>query len=528
MPLSPGQILNNRYRIDRLLGRGGFGTLYYVWDINLESPRALKENLDTSPEAQRQFKREAQILDKLAHPNLPRVLDHFVVPEQGQYLVMDFVEGEDLQEKLVKADGPLPEAQVLEWIGQICDALTYLHSQKPPVIHRDIKPANIRITPDGKAMLVDFGIAKIYDPDLGTTRGARAITSGYSPPEQYGRGLTDAQSDIYALGATCYHLLTGQIPPDSVDILNNTDAAPLPVNQLNHQVTPQVSAAIARAMQPNRELRWQSVADFKAALTTLPGGEPAFVTSSFSAASGAASPPPTVPHGPPPASVPPTMRVAPRDRRDLLIMGVLALFALGILCSFGMFVLYRWQGAEQAALHNRQTFESMLATGVVSMTPAPDTPLTPTLPPPGGTPVSVIPTIPSPTLPLPPSMSTPPPANLPGPTPAVYMFTPDQIIRVYYDAINQRNYDLSWSILSDHFKKKYNSTGFGPYVAWWDTVAEMEILQLDIREQQDDSSAVIFVGLRYHYLDGRVVDDNYLFTLIAWPGQYGWQIDSYR
>ena len=183
--------------------------MYRAWDLNLDHPRAIKENLDTSPQAQRQFKREAQILDQLVHPNLPRVIDHFIIPNQGQYLVMDSVEGEDLKEKLDKASGPLPESQVLIWIEQICEALTYLHLQNPPIIHRDIKPANIRITPKGQPMLVDFGIAKEFNPAQSTTKGARAVTSGYSPPEQYGRGTTDAKSDIYALGAALYHLLTG-------------------------------------------------------------------------------------------------------------------------------------------------------------------------------------------------------------------------------------------------------------------------------------------------------------------------------
>jgi serine/threonine-protein kinase len=216
MPLEPGQVLNNRYRIAKLLGQGGFGAVYRAWDLNLERACALKENLEISEEAQRQFKREALILSGLSHPNLPRVIDHFIIPGQGQYLVMDYVEGEDLQEMLESTGRPLPEAQALSWISQVCDALVYLHSQNPPVIHRDIKPANIKITPQGQAMLVDFGIAKMYDAHLQTTLGARAVTAGYSPPEQYGSGMTDPRSDIYALGATLYHLLTGQQPPESI------------------------------------------------------------------------------------------------------------------------------------------------------------------------------------------------------------------------------------------------------------------------------------------------------------------------
>jgi len=281
MPLSQGQILNNRYRIVRLLKQGGFGAVYRAWDINMECPRALKENLDTSLEAQRQFKSEARILGDLNHPNLPRVIDHFVIPEQGQYLVMDFVEGDDLSQVLKTTGGPLEVGQALEWINQICDALEYLHSRNPPVIHRDIKPANIKIRPGGKALLVDFGIAKIYSQNVNTNIGARAVTPGYSPPEQYGQGSTDVQSDIYAVGATLYHLLTGQPPPHSVDLIARISKSPSLVSDLNPAVPAHISAAIQRAMQLQKTARFASVSEFKAALrspaVTIIGAKPIVV-----------------------------------------------------------------------------------------------------------------------------------------------------------------------------------------------------------------------------------------------------------
>lgn len=275
MPLVPAQILNNRYCIEALLGQGGFGAVYKAWDMNLERWRALKENLDASPEAQRQFKREAQILCDLVHPNLPRVIDYFVILDSAggygsAYLVMDFIEGVDLQELLERNGGPLLESQVVPWLDQVCDALEYLHSRQPPVIHRDIKPANIKLTPDGKAVLVDFGLSKLFDPNLRTTSGARAITSGYSPPEQYGRGSTDTQSDIYSLGATAYNLLTNQLPPDSMDIVSGSVASLRPVHELNPAISLPVSASIERAMQLNRSNRWKSVAGFRHAFTSYP------------------------------------------------------------------------------------------------------------------------------------------------------------------------------------------------------------------------------------------------------------------
>jgi serine/threonine protein kinase len=156
MPFVSGEILNNRYRIVKLIGQGGFGAVYRAWDNSLNQPCAVKENLDTSQEAQRQFYREATLLASLRHSNLPRVTDHFLIPGQGQYLVMDFIEGQRLADLAACHGRGLTEAEVLPWLSQVCDALTYLHSQNPPVIHRDVKPQNIIVTPAGQAILVDF------------------------------------------------------------------------------------------------------------------------------------------------------------------------------------------------------------------------------------------------------------------------------------------------------------------------------------------------------------------------------------
>jgi serine/threonine protein kinase len=157
----------------------------------------------------------------------------------------------------------LSESQAIAWITQICDALAYLHSQNPPIIHRDVKPANIKIMPDGKTILVDFGIAKIYDPQLKTTMGARAVAPGYSPPEQYGHGTTDARSDVYALGATLYTLLTGREPIESVQ--RNSKPLPAP-DAINPRLSKPLALVIQRAMDMDPNRRFQSVLDFKAAL----------------------------------------------------------------------------------------------------------------------------------------------------------------------------------------------------------------------------------------------------------------------
>ncbi|MEW5871627.1 MAG: protein kinase [Chloroflexota bacterium] len=266
MPLSAGQTLNHdRYRIDSLLGQGGMGAVYRAWDTTLDIPVAIKENLDASPEAQKQFNREASLLARLSHTNLPRVTDYFFIPEQGQYLVMDYVEGEDLQSMLNRL-GKLPTPQVLNWIAQICEALGYLHSQPSPIIHRDIKPSNIRIRPDGRAMLVDFGIAKVYDPHLATTVGAKAVTPGYSPPEQYGGGRTDTRSDIYALGATLYHLLTGQLPPESVQRMVSNVPLP-PPRQIKPDIDPNLELVILKSVEIATDRRFQTVEELREALT---------------------------------------------------------------------------------------------------------------------------------------------------------------------------------------------------------------------------------------------------------------------
>jgi serine/threonine protein kinase len=267
MPLTAGQVLIQRYRIVSLLGQGGFGAVYRVFDNNLKTACALKENLETSGASQSQFEHEATILANLHHPNLPRVTDHFFIPGQGQYLVMDYIEGQDLETLKSQAGGALPAAQVLNWMTQICDALAYMHAQPNPIIHRDIKPSNIIVQPDGRAMLVDFGIAKIFQSGSHTTVGARGVTPGFAPPEQYGHGRTDSHTDIYALGATMYAVLSGVAPPESLDLLRGA-ARLAPLRTLNPKVPFHIVAAVERAMQLDPACRFPSAGDFKIALLT--------------------------------------------------------------------------------------------------------------------------------------------------------------------------------------------------------------------------------------------------------------------
>lgn len=265
MPLEVGSLLVNRYRIVAELGRGGMGAVYHARDENLGVDVAIKENLFVSPQFAQQFRREATLLASLRHPSLPRVTDHFVVPGQGQYLVMDFVAGEDAGERFRRENRPLPEREVVAWGADILDALQYLHARQPPVVHRDIKPGNIKLTPEGRAVLVDFGLAKAQVGAETTATGAKGLSPGYSPPEQYGSGRTDLRSDLYSLGATLYALLAGQKPVDALERALEHQTL-IPLLKLNPMVTTRVANAIQKAMSLQPEGRFATAPEFLAAL----------------------------------------------------------------------------------------------------------------------------------------------------------------------------------------------------------------------------------------------------------------------
>ncbi|MEE8569051.1 MAG: serine/threonine-protein kinase, partial [Anaerolineales bacterium] len=269
MTLENNSLLHNRYRILDKLGCGGMGAVYRGRDERLGVDVAIKENLFISPEAERQFKREATLLALLRHPNLPRVTDHFIIPEEGQYLVMDHIPGDDARQLLERQGGPLPEADVLRWMGEILEAVNHLHTQPQPIIHRDIKPGNIKITPEGQAVLVDFGLAKVYDTRRSTTIGARAFTPGFAPPEQYGQGRTDVRTDIYSLGATFYNLLTNILPADSLGRAMGQQRL-VPILELNPSISPHVVDAIERATAIKPGDRFATVQGFSDALAPEP------------------------------------------------------------------------------------------------------------------------------------------------------------------------------------------------------------------------------------------------------------------
>lgn len=267
--LDPGTVLRNRYEILELVGQGGMGAVYRASDRRLEGRIcAVKEILPqlseiSSSEAEleqltEQFRTEASILARLDHPHLPKVSDYFANGTR-EYLVMDFVDGRDLSELLQEAQRRnefLAETDVMTWTAQLLDALEYLHSQDPPVLHRDIKPSNIKVTQRGDIKLVDFGLVKVlYQDDSRTVTVLHGRgTAAYTPLEQYGGDttFTDARSDIYSLGATLYHLLSGQIPVAARERFLQPGML-TSLRELNPNVSPRLERAIfyALGMHPN-------------------------------------------------------------------------------------------------------------------------------------------------------------------------------------------------------------------------------------------------------------------------------------
>ncbi len=263
--LSTGQVLRDRYVIRQLVARGGMGSIYLAEDNRLPGRLCALKEVEPElslPEAAReqgreQFYQEASVLARLDHPNLPKVSDFFSEGSRD-YLVMDFVAGPDLKVLLddARAHGRLlPSSEVLRWIGQVMDALEYLHTQDPPVIHRDIKPSNLKLSSAGLIKVVDFGLVKQMAPDEMTVTVIQGRgTALYTPLEQYGgdSGHTDARTDIYALGATLYHLLTNHPPAEAKQRFLRPDTL-RPPRELNPEISPQVEHAIlwALALHPD-------------------------------------------------------------------------------------------------------------------------------------------------------------------------------------------------------------------------------------------------------------------------------------
>jgi serine/threonine protein kinase len=277
-PLKNGEVLRGRYKISERIGQGGMGSIYLAEDTRLqgrqcalkevEYDRALPEKI--RDEAREQFLREATILARLDHPNLPKVSDFFSNGPRD-YLVMDYVPGKDLRTLFLEARRKksfLKEIDVLAWADQLANALTFLHSQEPAIVHRDIKPSNLKLMPNGLIKLVDFGLVKILAPEEVTITIIQGQgTALYTPLEQYGGSdvHTDIRSDIYAFGATLYHLLTNESPADARKRFLHPESL-VPLRQINPAISIRTERAVLWAMSLHPDERPDTVDAFRQAL----------------------------------------------------------------------------------------------------------------------------------------------------------------------------------------------------------------------------------------------------------------------
>ena len=270
--LEAGTVLQQRYRIQKQIGQGGMGAVYVATDERFGSTVAIKETFFSDAGFGKAFEREARLLNNLRHPALPRVSDHFS-DQHGQFLVMEYIAGQDMSEMMEREGKAFPVSDVLGWASQLLDALDFLHTQETPVIHRDIKPQNLKLTPRGQVILLDFGLAKGNPTDAQHQTAAKSVfgySRNYASIEQIQGTGTDPRSDIYSLGATIYHLMTGFPPADALtramQVLNG-DKDPLkPANLVNPEISAGVADVLQRAMALNSNQRPSSALAMQAML----------------------------------------------------------------------------------------------------------------------------------------------------------------------------------------------------------------------------------------------------------------------
>lgn len=310
--LAPNTLLQGRYLILCPIGKGGMGTVYQATDTRLRCTVALKQTLLTDKAMRKAFEHEAQLLARLRHPSLPKVSDHFI-EDIGQFLVMEFIPGDDLAVLMTRNGGKFPSNDVitwgLRWADQLLDALDYLHTQSPPIIHQDIKPQNLKLTTKGHIILLDFGLARGAASQMVTVTARNTVyiggfTPNYAPLEQIRGGGPNPHSDLYSLAATLYHLLTGIRPPDALSraasLLNNQHDLLRPANELNPLVPPAIASVLHSALALNIADRPPSAAAMREALgdtsnpsqpcrslivATADGGQPASIVPRMSSAS---------------------------------------------------------------------------------------------------------------------------------------------------------------------------------------------------------------------------------------------------
>ncbi len=298
--LASNTLLQDRYLITRPIGKGGMGAVYQATDTRLDCTVALKQTLLTDKNMRKAFEREAQLLARLRHPTLPKVSDHFA-EESGQFLVMEFIPGDDLAGLLSRNGGKFPADDVLTWVvrwaDQLLDALIYLHTQSLPIMHQDIKPQNLKLTERGDVILLDFGLAKGALSRMATVTAGSSINIGgftpdYAPLEQIRGSQPDPRSDLYSLGATLYHLLTGVRPPDALTraaALLNENADPLRLAcEFNPQIPATVTSMLQSALALNIDERPASAAAMREVLRSVKGDSQPYRQATHDNGSGAA------------------------------------------------------------------------------------------------------------------------------------------------------------------------------------------------------------------------------------------------
>ncbi len=277
-PLAQNTLIQNRYLIVQLIGKGGMGEVYLAVDQRLGSAIALKRTFFAGDEELGSaFEREARVLARMRHPVLPKVSDHFGEGDE-QFLVMEHISGDDLSKRIETAQKPFPVSWVMFWADQLLDALSYLHSHEPPIIHRDIKPQNLKLTDENHIVLLDFGLSKSStgQTNLGSSGSGSSTGSvvGYTPhyaPMEQIRGVgTSARSDIYALSATLYQLLSNTVPSDALSradsMLNGLEDPVQPLYELNQEIPKSISDVIAQGMEVSQEKRFETAREMQRAL----------------------------------------------------------------------------------------------------------------------------------------------------------------------------------------------------------------------------------------------------------------------
>lgn len=273
--IEAGTILQERYRVEKQIGQGGMGAVFVATDERFGSTVAIKETFFTDEKFRRAFEREARLLNSLRHPALPRVSDHFI-DGNGQFLVMEFIDGEDLSEQLETEAKVFAVKDVLAWADQLLDALEYLHTREMPVIHRDIKPQNLKLTSRGQIILLDFGLAKGNPTNSESGTAAKSVfgySRNYASIEQIQGSGTDPRSDIYSLAATLYHLLTGVPPADALtramNVLSDREDPLIEAHRIRAEIPPGVARVLQNAMALNAEQRPATAREMRERLTAV-------------------------------------------------------------------------------------------------------------------------------------------------------------------------------------------------------------------------------------------------------------------